>query len=249
MKSGIFIIGLLFSCFCSCGQPKILIAAASDLRFAMDSMILVFNQSNSGNVEVTYGSSGKLTEQIIQGAPFDMLFSADLSYPEQLKKENKTGSEIYPYAKGRIVIWSKKLDPQQLQMKALTNASIKKVSIANPDHAPYGKRAMESLSHYKLLTNVKSKLVYGENISQAAQFITSGAADIGIIALSLAVSPNMKKENGKYYLIPEKSHTALIQGAMITRHGKNNPLANSFFKFIQGDKATGILKHFGLSKS
>src|SRR6187402_1066975 len=117
MKARMFLIGLLSSCFISYGQDKILIAAASDLRFAMDSIVLVFNQSNTGLVEVTYGSSGKLTEQIIQGAPFDILFSADLSYPEQLKKENKISSEIYQYAKGRIVIWSKKLDPQQLQIK------------------------------------------------------------------------------------------------------------------------------------
>lgn len=249
MKAGIFLTGLLLSCLFTYGQNKILVAAASDLRFAMDSIILVFNQSNSGKVEVTYGSSGKLTEQIIQGAPFDMLFSADLSYPEQLKKENKTGSELYQYAKGRIVIWSKKLDPQQQQMKSLTNTSIKKISIANPEHAPYGKRAMESLTYYKLLDNIKPKLVYGENISQASQFITSGAADIGIIALSLAVSPNMKKENGHYYIIPEESHSPLLQGAVITLHGKDNKLANSFFKFVQTDKAKGILKYFGLSKS
>jgi len=246
MKARIFLTGLLLSCFITYGQDKILIAAASDLKFALDSVISAFRKANSGVVEVTYSSSGKLTEQIIQGAPFDVFFSADFSYPEQLEKEKKTASKIYSYAKGRIVIWSKKVDPQETKMNSLTSPSITKIAIANPEHAPYGKRAMESLAYYKLLDNIKPKLVYGENISQAAQFITSGAADIGVIALSLALSPNMKQ--GKYYLIPEESYSPLIQGAVITLHGKGNKLAESFFTFLQNKQAVDILKVNGLVK-
>src|SRR6478609_11073099 len=200
-------------------SDKILMAAASDLKFALDSIVMVFKKSNSGTVEVTYGSSGKLFEQISNGAPFDIFFSADINYPKQLKEKGLTASEVYPYGVGRIVIWSKKIDPDKEGMKSLSSPLIRKIAIANPAHAPYGKRAEEALMYYKMLDAVKSKLVYGENISQTAQFITTGAADIGIVALSLAVSPNMKKEGGKYYLIPETSHNRLEQGAVITRHG------------------------------
>jgi molybdate transport system substrate-binding protein len=229
-------------------QEKILVAAASDLKFALDSVISAFKTTNGGLVEVVYGSSGKFHEQILNGAPFDIFLSADITYPMQLKNAKLTSSDIYEYGKGRIVLWSKKIDPNNDGMQTLTHATIKKVAIANPMHAPYGKRAVESLAYFKLSNAVKSKLVYGENISQTAQFIATGAADIGIIALSLARSPNMIKENGQYYLIPESSHQPLIQGAIITSHGKGNNLAAAFFEFLKHDQAGVILKHFGFSK-
>src|SRR6478735_4404950 len=129
-------------------QPgKILIAAASDLKFALDSMVTVFKKSNSGTVDVTYGSSGKLSEQISNGAPFDIFFSADINYPKQLKEKGLTASEVYLYGIGRIVLWSKKIDPNKDGMKTLLSPSIKKVAIANPEHAPYGQRAEEALTY------------------------------------------------------------------------------------------------------
>lgn len=229
-------------------QDKMLIAAAADLRFAMDSVISAFSQNNPGRIDVTYGSSGKLTEQILNSAPFDLFFSADIAFPEKLQKQNKTASDIYPYARGHLVIWSKKYQPQQEQVKSLLDPGIKKIAIANPSYAPYGMRAVEALEYYELLEPLKSKLVYGENISQTAQFVATGAADIGIIALSLALSPNMKKEKGNYFLIPESGHQPLTQGAVITRKGEGNKLAASFFEFVQSDTAISILDHFGFSR-
>lgn len=241
------VIGFLVTLGCSClAQDRILVAAASDLKFALDSVIAQFHTTNTGRIEVTYGSSGKLSEQISNGAPFDLFFSADISYPEELKKRGKTGSEIYPYAKGQIVIWSKKIDPSENGMQSLLDPSIRKIAIANPLHAPYGKRAMESIGFYRL--NLNHKLVYGENITQAAQFVYTGAADIGIIALSLALSPNMKREGGRYFVIPEESHQPLIQGVVITVHGKDKPLATGLFEFIKGDAAYAVLAHFGFSR-
>ena len=201
-----------------------------------------------GNVEVSYGSSGKFHEQILHGAPFDIFFSADISYPTKLKEENLTSSEIYAYSKGRIVLWSKSVNPTLQGMLTLKNSALKKIAIANPKHAPYGKRALESIAFYKLTSIVTPRSVYGENIAQTAQFVSSGAADIGIIALSLALSPNMKKENGRYFLIPEESHQPLIQGMVITTHGKENELAQTFFTYVKSEKAGVILKHFGFSK-
>jgi molybdate transport system substrate-binding protein len=227
---------------------KIRIAAASDLKFALDSIITIFKKDNPGRVDVTYGSSGKLFEQIANGAPFDIFFSADINYPKQLRAKGLTAYEVYPYGVGRIVLWSKKIDPQMEGMKSLTSPSIKKVAIANPVHAPYGKRAEEALAYYNVAESVKGKLVYGENISQAAQFVTTGAADAGIIALSLALSPNMQKQGGKYFLIPENSHQPLEQGAVITRHGDGNNLASIFMGFFSREVSTGILTHFGFKK-
>jgi molybdate transport system substrate-binding protein len=235
-------------CAHTLSQDKIRIAAASDLKFAMDSVIRAFGKNTTGKVDVTYGSSGKLSEQIINGAPFDIFFSADVTYPQHLAKAHQTSSEIYPYAKGRIVVWSKKVDPTMKGLMTLVDSRIKKIAIANPLHAPYGKRAMESFENYRIMISVKEKLVYGENISQAAQFVSTGAADAGVIALSLALSPNMQREKGKYVLIPEDAHTPLIQGAVITMYGKNQKLAMEFFSFVKSQQAISILKHYGFTR-
>jgi molybdate transport system substrate-binding protein len=230
-------------------QPKkIQIAAASDLKFALDSVANIFRKNNAGTVDITYGSSGKFFEQLSNGAPFDIFFSADISYPKQLQEKKLTSSEVYPYGVGQIVLWSKKVDPEKEGIKTLLQSSIKKIAIANPAHAPYGKRAEEALAFYKILDTVKEKLVYGENISQTAQFVTTGAADIGIVALSLALSPNMKKENGKYFLIPENSHQPLVQGVVLMRQAEGKDLAKNFLEFVKSEKAAAILQHFGFGK-
>jgi len=237
-------LAVLLSLECQ-GQKKVLLAAASDLKFALDSVVAVFKKTNGGAVEISYGSSGKLFEQISNGAPFDIFFSADIGYPKQLNEKKLTASDIYIYGVGRIVLWSKKMDPKTQGMNTLLQPGIKKIAIANPLHAPYGKRAEEALKFYKMHDTLKSKLVLGENISQAAQFVTTGAADIGIIAFSLALSPNMKKENGKYYLIPESAHQRLDQAVVITKHGKGNEFAETLLSFVRSDEAKQILAHFG----
>jgi molybdate transport system substrate-binding protein len=244
----IIFICLLFLTNVSLGQDIVRIAAASDLKFALDSVIASFQKHHDVKVDVTYGSSGKLSEQIAHGAPFDIFFSADIAYPEGLKTQKKTSSEVYPYAKGRIVLWSKKHDVSKQGMKIFNDPAISKIAIANPKHAPYGKRALEALEFYKIARQIENKFVYGENISQAAQFVSSGAADIGIIALSLALSPNMKSHGGNFYLIPEDSHQPLIQGAVVTTHGKENKTAISFFNFIQTREAIAILSKYGFTK-
>lgn len=227
-------------------QHKVLVAAAADLRFAMDSIKQVYPQASE--IEVIYGSSGKFFEQISNGAPFDVYFSADLAYPQKLQENGKTASEIFPYGIGRLVLWSKKDLGQKLTMEILKERQIRKVAIANPRHAPYGQRAEEALKHFGLYDQVKPKLVFGENIAQSAQFVSSGAADIGIIALSLALSPNMKKMNSKYYLIPESSHQPLSQGAVLIKHSELNPRAVKFLDFVKGEQARMILAHYGFTQ-
>jgi len=229
------------------GQQEVLVAAAADLRFAMDSLITVFAKDNPGTtVRASYGSSGNFFEQISAGAPFDLFFSADIEYPKQLQQQNKTISPAVQYGRGQLVLWSKKLDPGALKMQALLDPAIHKIAIANPVHAPYGARAEETLHTYKLYEQVKDKLVMGENISQAAQYVTSGAADIGIIALSLARSPTMQQQGGKYWLIPENTHQPLLQGYTMLVHARNNQGAKKFSDFIRSAAAQAVLKYFGL---
>ncbi len=251
MKKIIFLILFAFSSTFSRGQntDAILIAAASDLKFAMDSVVTVFKKAHPGaSIEVTYGSSGKLFEQISHTAPFDLFFSADIEYPLTLKKKGIAVSEVYTYGIGRIVIWSQLIDPNKEQINSLLDKMVNKIAIANPQHAPYGRRAEEALKHYKVYEKVKSKLVYGENISQTAQFVTTGAADAGIIAYSLALSPTMKKLNGHYYVIPENAHKPLEQGFVILKKAEQNPLAVAFKDFMMGTEATKILGYFGFTK-
>ncbi len=249
-KLSFLIVAILIVVLTYAQQPgKILIAAASDLKFAMDSVVVVFKDKHPGTqINVTYGSSGKLYEQISHSAPFDFFFSADNEYPLNLKRNGIAISEVYPYGIGRIVLWSKQVDPNRAGINTLLDKKVLKISMANPKHAPYGRRAEEALIYYKVYESVSSKLVYGENISQAAQFVTAGASDIGMIALSLALSPTMKKQAGHYYIIPEASHRPLEQSFVMLKHAEHNSLALMFRDFVLSKQAIDILSYFGFVK-
>jgi molybdate transport system substrate-binding protein len=157
-------------------------------------------------------------------------------------------SAVQTYAIGRIVIWSQRIDPNTEGLHALLNPAIRKIAIANPKHAPYGRRAEEALKYEKVYEKIKTKLVFGENVSQTAQFVTTGAADVGIIALSLALSPTMKKLLGYYYVIPENMHQPLEQGFAMLRHAERNSVALAFSDFMISEQAVEILRRFGFEK-
>lgn len=228
---------------------EVLVAAAADLKFAMDSIVAVFSEKNpSIIVKPVYGSSGSFFGQINNGAPFDLFFSADIDYPKKLKESGKALSDVRMYATGHLVLWSKTLDPNREQMNSLLDPAVKKIAIANPAHAPYGKRAEESLHYYKLYDKIKDKLVIGENIAQTAQYAESGAADIGIIALSIAMSPTMKHAGGKYWPIPAAAHQPLNQGFVLLPHAKDNAGATQFAAFFNSPATTSILKSFGFDQ-
>lgn len=252
MKNKIQLFQLLILFFISTSlfsQQKVTVVVAANLKTAMDSILKVYKIKNPKNeIQVTYGSSGKLYEQISNGAPFDLFFSADMNYPRLLKNNGFAITLPKLYAIGRLAIWSKKTDPNAEKMNSLINAKVKKIAIGNPATVPYGAKALESLKHYKLYHKVKSNLVFGENISQTAQFIAFGAADIGIIALSDALSPAMKKERGKYYVVPQESHSPIEQGCVILKHGKGNAAAKQFYDYISSEKAIQILTYYGYSQ-
>ena len=224
---------------------KLTIAAASDLKFAMDELVGTFKKQHPGvTVDVVTGSSGKFYEQIVNEAPFDLFFSADTKFPQQLKEQGLAASEVHLYGRGQLVLWSASMDAGKLNLKSLTAAHIKKIAIANPKHAPYGMRAQEALEREGVWGQLQGKLVLGENIAQTAQFAESGAADVGIIALSLAVSPSLKSK-GRYSLVPETLYSPLDQGFIILKNAEKNTLAKSFADYIDSQAARAVLRNYG----
>jgi molybdate transport system substrate-binding protein len=224
---------------------KITVAAAADLKFAMDEIVSGFNKGHAGHeVGVVYGSSGKFFTQIQQGAPYDLYFSADINYPRELAKKGLSASEVTPYAVGRVVLWSNSLDATKMTLGSLTDSKIAKIAIANPKHAPYGKRAEEALRATGMWDKVQSKLVFGENIAHTAQFMQTGNAQIGIIALSLALNPELAKQGG-FYLIPDNLHQPLEQGYIITKRGADKPLAKQFAQAMTSKASRKIMTKYG----
>ena len=223
------------------------IAAAADLKYVLDSLVTMYShQHPQEKVTVVYGSSGKFYEQLSHGAPFDMFFSADSDYPRRLQQAGRTASAPTPYALGRLVLWSKKLDPKTKGMNTLLDPQVKHIAIANPAHAPYGQKAEEILRHYKLYDQIKPKLVLGENIGQAAQYASTGAADVGVLAYALALSPELRRA-GKFYLIPATAHTPLQQSYVLLKQASGNATAKSFAAFIASPAARAALKKYGFS--
>jgi molybdate transport system substrate-binding protein len=249
------LLGTLFAAFIAffgidghAGEPRhITIAAAADLRFALDAVIVDYRQAHPQDViEVTYGSSGKLLTQIEQGAPFELFFSADSDYPKALVAADASGGTPVPYAMGSIVLWSASVDASKLTLADLTKPEFDHIAIANPQHAPYGKRAEQALRAAGVWDAVQSKLTYGDNIAQTAQFVASGNAKIGIIARSLALDPQMAAK-GKYAVIPTSLYAPLVQSFVLTKRGANNALATDFVQYVQSAPARDVLRRYGFS--
>jgi len=226
---------------------EITIAAASDLNFAFREIATEYEKASGHQVRLTLGSSGNFYAQIQNGAPFDLYFSADIAYPRKLEEAGLTvPGSLYPYAVGRIVLWTGHESRINVTkgFEALRQPTVKKVAIANPKHAPYGRAAVAAMEYFKVYDQVKDKLILGENISQAAQFIESGACDIGIIALSLAIAPAMKSK-GTYWEVPAEAHPALDQGVVILKQSKSPEAARQFLEFIKGPDGQEIMKRYG----
>lgn len=228
---------------------EIIIAAASDLNFAFKEIVSEYERSTGNHVKLSLGSSGNFYSQIKNGAPFDLYFSADVGYPRKLEEAGLTvPGSLYRYAIGRVVLWTGATTGIDVSkgLEVLNDPVIKKVAIANPKHAPYGRAAVAAMEHYKIYDTVKDRLVFGENVSQAAQFIQSGACDIGIVALSLAVAPAMKAA-GIYWEIPQETHPTLEQGAVMLKTPRHREAAGQFMKFIQSDQGREIMTRYGFT--
>lgn len=238
--------GLLLLCAPLSAAP-LTIAAAADLRFALDALIATYRLDHPAQrIDPVYGSSGMLYTQIQQGAPFDLYFSADSRYPRQLAEQGLAASAVLPYACGRLVLWRAGSDLPAFTLADLDGDGIQRLAIANPEHAPYGQRAVEVLQSLGLYQRLRSRLVIGENIAQAAQFAQSGAVDAGIIALSLALAPSFQA-SGHYTLIPARLHLPLEQGFIITRQAADPAAAQTFAAYLQTAAARAVFQRFGFN--
>lgn len=243
MKRIIISLAILLSTITLSAQ-KVNIAAAADLRYAMDNIVKAYKKANpKADIKVAYGSSGTAYQQIVNGAPYDIYFSADIMYPQKLKQQGLTATKPKLYAIGFIVLWSNQINILK-GMSSLNDSKIRKIAIANPEHAPYGMRAEESLKYYKLYDELKNKLIMGDNISQAAQYAQTGNAEVGILALSLVMSPTMK-DQGEYFLIDSKSYSPLEQAYVIIKKSVVNTETYKFAKFVATPTARAIFKSYG----
>ena len=234
-----------------CGAQEITVAAAADLQFAMEDVAARFQKETGKTAKLIYGSSGNFFQQIQSGAPFDMFFSANLDYPKKLEAAGLTEpGSYYQYAKGKIVIWVRNESKLDLSsgMKVLLDPSVKKIAVANPQHAPYGQAAVAAMQKENIYERVKDKFVLGENISQTASFVVSGSADAGIVALSLALSPNMK-DKGRYAEIPADEYPPIEQACVILGSSKNKETARQFLSFVKTTAIGDVLKSYGFDVS
>ena len=236
-----------------CGSafaPPIMVAAAADLSGALPEIAAKYKNRTGQEVKLTFGASRNLATQIRNGAPFDVFFSADEDYPRQLVEEGLAeNSTLYRYAVGRLVLWVPNdvpVDLQKLGMKALLDPAVKKVAIANPDHAPYGRAAQSALRHFGIYDQVSSRLVFGESVSQAAQFVESGNAQAGLIALSHALAPALQSK-GRYWTVPLDAYPTLNQAVVVLTHSKQEEAARKFLDFLRGPEAASSLGSYGFT--
>jgi len=236
--------------FSSAQQPQLKIAAASDLKFVLTDLASAYEKQSGVKLNLTFGSSGNFFAQIQNGAPFDLFFSADSDYPRKL---NEAGlvlpNSADSYAVGKLALWApsnSKLTPEKSGWQSLLDPTVQKIAIANPDHAPYGRAALEALKSSGLYEKTKSKLVFGENISQAAQFVQSGNAEIGILAESLIHSPSFA--SGHIWKIPQNQYTPLLQSFVVLKSSSNKDAALAFLAYVKSPGAQAIFEKYGFAK-
>lgn len=241
---GLLALGMaLMPCSLLAADNHITVAVAADLHHAMDKIVDAYQHTHpEQKVEVVYGSSGNLLTQIEQGAPFELFFSADSDYPQKLVAEGKAGGQPVLYAEGHIVLWSASIDMTHVQVADLAQPRFGRIAIANPQHAPYGKRAEQALRAVGIWDQLQSRLAFGDNIAQTAQFAQSGNAQVGIIAESLAIDSPVK---GSYVAVPPSLYQPLRQSFVLTQRGADNTLAKDFAQYVQGEQGRAVLAQYG----
>ena len=202
------------------GRGRVRVAAAADLNVALSELVTTFRTTHDIEVTVSYGSSGTFYAQLLNQAPFDIFFSADLDYPRQLKERGLTLADSeFLYGVGRLALWvpsASALDVQHAALQALADTRVRHIAIANPEHAPYGRAAVAAMRAAGVYDQVRSKIVYGENVAQAMQFVQSGAADAGIVAVSLALAPHAM-DTGRWAELPLTLYPRMEQGGTILK--------------------------------
>ncbi len=227
--------------------PSLSIAAAANLIYALDALNAEFKQSAPEvTLTCTTGASGNLVAQITNGAPYDIFLSADLDYPQALIKAGHADAKTFTtFAIGRLVLWSTKPGIEVTDIVAtIKSSAVQKLAVANPVTAPYGRAALQVIDRLGLDSTAKPKIVTGENITQTAQFVETGHADAGFVALSLVLSPKLK-DKGRWIEISAALHTPLDQGVVITHRGAANPTAARYLAFLKSEPARKIFERYG----
>jgi molybdate transport system substrate-binding protein len=232
-------------------SPKeINVAAAADLSAALKDVAADFEKKSGIRVKLSFGSSGALTQQIENGAPFSVFFSADMDYPKQLIAHGEAdAASLYRYAVGKVVLWvpaDSPLDVERKGMSVLAEPSVQKISIADPKRAPYGRAAVAAMRHVGIFDQVSNRLVIAENVSQAAQFVESGNAQAGFVALAHAMAPAMQGK-GKYWEIPMEAYPPLDQGVVVLSHAPHKKEAAAFVEYIKSKQAGDTLRGYGFA--
>ncbi len=247
MKGVIVSIILILSIANASAQAKITVAVAANMQYTMEALKAEFNKTDKTEIDVVLGASGKLTQQIMQGAPFDIFVSADTAFPKRLSDSNFTVQPPKVYAQGLLVLWSAKENVHpKADLKLLLNDDIQHIAIANPKTAPYGTAAEFILKKYNLYDKVSSKLVTGESITQTSQFIATQAADIGFTAKSIVISDEMK-DKGKWIELNRNDYPPIKQAAVLLKYSQQNHSAEAkkFYDFLFSKQAKDIYKKFG----
>lgn len=225
---------------------EITVAAAASVQYALEELKAEFEKDTGIKLKTIIGSSGKLTAQIEQGAPFEIFLSADMDYPQALYGKELTHNEPKVYAYGILVLWTLKDVDLSKGIVVLTDASVRKIALPTPKTAPYGRQAVHALKHYKLYERVSKRLVYGESIAQTSQFITTGASDIGFTAKSVVVAPPMSNQ-GKWIEVDQEAYEPIAQGAVILKYAERHhlPQVRRFYEFLFSEKAREIYQKYG----
>lgn len=218
------------------------VAAASDLTYVMAELAAGYERQAGTPVRLTFGSSGNFYSQIANGAPFDVFLSADVEYPRRLEQAGLAEAPLV-YGRGRLALWARRGGPQVGRgMQGLLDA--RRIAIANPQHAPYGRAAVAALRHFGVYDRLRDRLVLGENVSQAAQFVESAAAEAGLLALSLALAPPLRAK-GDHWVVPEDAHPPLEQAAAVIAKSPRREAARAFLRYLQSDAAREVLRRHG----
>ncbi len=222
------------------------VAVAANVQFAFEELRAAFKHESGIDVQTIIGSSGKLTAQVKAGAPYDVFLSANMAYPRTLYKAGLATSEPKVYAYGTLVLWTLSDVDVSRGLPVLTEPRVRQIAIANPKLAPYGREAMRALAFYHLTKAVKPKLVFGESISQVNQYIYSRAADAGLTAKSVVLSPKMHGQ-GHWVEVPQESYSPIAQGVVIVKHGQDThpKAAQRFLQFLSSEPARAILRRYG----
>ncbi len=240
---------LLFSAWSSTikAQSVVKVAAAANLRYALEEIERRYESENKEvELQINYGASGMFFQQISSGAPYNLFLSADEEFPAKLKEADKAIGETKVYACGQLALYSRTIPTEELTLDLLKESKVRRIAIANPRTAPYGERSVELLKASGAWPTIEKKVIYGESISQTAQFATTGNTEVGFVALSLLLNPNESLKGG-YVIIPQESYTPISQAGVLIRQKSPNEAAKAFFDYILSPECHDIWEKFGYS--